>query len=103
MSGAERRIEGVFLSHSHSFYEVGTTDDSERHAFHEGVIATELRGQREFSWGHVFCRLDKRSNQDWLAIIYTPFSNIPLHEREFARVLLAEKWPERDAGDSREL
>jgi len=93
--GPERRVEGLFLSHEHPFYEAGTPLDSERRAFHEGVIATDLRGQLEFSWGHVFCRLDKKSNRDWLVLIYSPFSNVPLHEREIYKMLIEhERQPE---------
>jgi len=92
--GPELRVEGLFLSHHHPFYEAGTPGDSERRAFHEGVIATDLRGQQEFSWGHVFCRVDKKSNRDWLVLIYSPFSNIPMHKREVYRILMEhEKTP----------
>lgn len=85
--GPEHRVEGLFLSHHHSFYEARIPADSERRAFHEGVIATDLRGQHEFSWGHVFCRLDKKTNRDWLVLIYSPFSNIPMHKREVYKIL----------------
>ena len=87
VAGPEQRVEGVFLSHSHSFYDTTTTDDSERRAFHDGVIASDLLGQREFSWGHVFCRVDRESNRDWLVVIYNPFASVPLHQREEFRVL----------------
>src|SRR5690349_6815539 len=42
VTGNEQRVEGVFISHIHPFYEDDTPEDSERRAFHEGVIATEL-------------------------------------------------------------
>jgi hypothetical protein len=90
-TGIERRVEAVFLSHRHSFYDVAAEDDSERRAFHEGVIATDLLGQREFSWGHVFCRLDRKAVRDWLVVIYSPFSAVPLHEREVFHVLFAHE------------
>jgi len=90
-TGFEHRVEGVFLSHSHSFYTTASQDDSERRAFHDGVIASDLFGQQEFPWGHVFCRLDYQSNRDWLVIIYSPFSAIPLHQREVYRVLIAHE------------
>jgi hypothetical protein len=89
--GPERRVEGVFLKHLHPFYEPDTPEDRERRVFHEGIIATELKGQREFEWGHVFCRLDARENRDWLVVIYTPFAGVPLHEREIYRVLMAHE------------
>lgn len=96
VSGREGRVEGVFLSHAHSFYENDTPDDAERHAFHEAVIATDLLGQREFSWGHVFCRLDDKHNRDWLVLIYTPFSNVPLKQQEIFRLLIAHEPPPKD-------
>jgi hypothetical protein len=91
VTGMEHRVEGVFLSHAHSFYEATTPEDSERRAFHEGIIASDLCGQREFSWGQVFCRLDKRANRDWLIVIYSPFCGVPLHQKEVYRVLLAHE------------
>ncbi len=87
-AGPERRVEAVFLSHCHSFYEKGTPEDSERRAFHEGVIATELFGQREFPWGHVFCRYEPKFHRDWLYLVYNPFSSVPLQEREIYKLLM---------------
>jgi len=91
VTGSEHRVEGVFLSHSHLFYLASTPEDSERRAFHEGIIASDLRGQREFSWGHVFCRLETQHNRDWLVVIYSPFCSVPLHQREVYRVLIAHE------------
>ncbi|MEO6847892.1 MAG: hypothetical protein ABI443_09955 [Chthoniobacterales bacterium] len=81
-SGPENRVEAVFLSHSHSFYEAGTPEDGERRVFHDGVIARDLRGQHEFSWGNVFTKLDPKSNRDWIAIIYNRFPSISLSTSE---------------------
>ena len=93
-TGLEQRIEAVFLSHAHHFYDAATPEDSERRTFHEGVITTDLRGQREFPWGCVLCRLDPQANRDWLVVIYSPFCNVPLHQREVYRILFAhEKTP----------
>ncbi|CAN5693578.1 hypothetical protein BH09VER1_BH09VER1_04310 [soil metagenome] len=89
----EQRVAGVFLSHVHTFYERNTPEDTERRAFHDGVIATELLGQREFSWGHVFCRVDHKENRDWLVVIYSPFSHVPLHRHEIYRALSAHEHP----------
>lgn len=89
VTGAADRVEGVFLSHEHAFYRTASENDSERRVFHDGVIAADLFGQREFPWGHVFCRLDDQSNRDWLVVIYSPFSAVPLHEREGDRALTA--------------
>jgi hypothetical protein len=96
VTGPERRIEGVFLSHHHAFYNPGTPDDAERRVFHEGVIASDLRGQREFSWGHVFCRVDAKANKDWLVLVFNPFSDVPLHAREVYRQLFAYEIPSAD-------
>jgi len=52
VTGSEHLVEAVFLCHDHPFYESKTPEDSERRAFHEGIISTDLFGQREFSWGH---------------------------------------------------
>jgi len=90
-TGPEERVEGVFLSHRHSFYDPTTPEDSERRAFHEGVIASDLFGQQEFPWGHVFCRIDRATNRDWLVVIYSPFSSVPLHQREVYRILMAHE------------
>ncbi len=87
----EQRVEAVFLSHNHSFYLAGTPEDSERRAFHEGVIATDLVGQREFPWGYVFCIFNRDANRSWLAVIYSPFSGVPLQEREVYRALMAHE------------
>ena len=96
VTGSEGRVEGVFLSHMHSFYEAGTPGDAERRVYHDSIIATDLRGQREFSWGHVFCRVDDKTNRDWLVLIYSPFSSVPLHAREVYRQLFAREDPSSD-------
>jgi hypothetical protein len=89
--GAERRVEALFLSHRHPFYEVDTPEDSERRAYHEGVIAIDLRGQSEFPWGRVFCRFDPLVKYDWLVIVYNPFKDVPLHARAVEKVLMAHE------------
>src|SRR5215218_2862323 len=38
VSDPESRIQMVFLAHSHPFYLPGTPNDSERRAFHEGIL-----------------------------------------------------------------
>ena len=74
----ERRIHVLLLAHSHPFYLADTPDDAERRAFHEGIISSDLAGQREFSWGQVFCRLETKSNKDWLVVAYTLGPPIPM-------------------------
>ncbi len=85
------RVEALFLCHYHSFYQPDTPEDAERRVYHESVIATDLRGQREFPWGQVFCRLDKQANRDWLAIVYNPFANVPLRARSEELLLFARE------------
>jgi hypothetical protein len=89
----EGRVQAAFLSHRHPFYDVPAHEDAERRVFHEGIIATDLVGQREFSWGHVFCRLDPSDHRDWFCVIYTPFSGVPLRESEIYRVLMEHETP----------
>jgi hypothetical protein len=81
---AEGRIQVVLLAHvrplanARPFYEQNTPGDAERRAFHEGLISSELAGQREFSWGEVLCRYDKRVNKDWLVIAYNQGPHVPV-------------------------
>jgi hypothetical protein len=95
LSKANHRILLVMLSHEHSFYEKNTPADAERRTFHEGVISTELAGQREFSWGEVLCRFESAFHRDYLVIAYSRDANIPLADREvLLRLLAHEKMPE---------
>jgi hypothetical protein len=77
LSDADGRVQLALLAHVHPFYERATPNDAERRAFHEGVIDSELAGQREFSWGEVLCRLDKRANKDWLVVAYNQGPHVP--------------------------
>lgn len=79
VSDGSGRVQAVFLAHVHPFYQPDTPDDSERRAFHEGVISTDLGGQREFSWGQVLCRVDPKTNRDHLVVVYALGPNVPLH------------------------
>lgn len=76
--GPEKRLYLVMLSHQHAFYETNTTEDNERQVFHEGILAKDLRGQREFDWGQAFCRLDSQQNKNCLVIAYTTGPQVPL-------------------------
>lgn len=93
VSGNENRVEGIFLSHSHSFYEGSPPGDEERRVFHEGIISSDLRGQSEFSWGHVFCKLDREAGRNWLVVIYNPFANVPMPLREVYQQFFARETP----------
>ena len=95
ISKDDDRIQVVLLAHQHSFYEPATKEDAERHVFHEGVISQDLAGQREFSWGEVFCRLEAASNKDWLVIAYNQGAEVPAPEKEvLLRLLAQEKIPD---------
>jgi hypothetical protein len=87
VSDRDSRIQAVLVAHSHSFYQPGTPNDSERRAFHESIIGSDLHGQQEFSWGEVFCRLDVEHNKDWLAVVYTVGPQVPLQRAELLRHL----------------
>jgi hypothetical protein len=100
------RVEAVFLSHCHAFYEADTPLDGERRIYHEGVIAIDLCGQREFQWGHAFCRYQKEGHRDWLVVVYSPFANVAMREHAVERLLHAhEPLPaeERKRGSVRNL
>jgi hypothetical protein len=68
LSADEDRIQVVLLAHQHTFYKANTPEDAERRAFHEGVIGSDLAGQREFAWGEVLHRLESALNKDWLVV-----------------------------------
>ncbi len=85
------RIQTVLLSHLHPFYgeETETDEDDERHAYHEGVIESDLGGLREFHWGEVFCRVDDDTNKDWLVVVYKSGPKVPLRPPILPRHLRA--------------
>ena len=78
LTDSDGRIQVLLLAHSHPFYERNTPADAERRAFHEGLISSELAGQREFSWGEVLCRLDSHENKDWLVIAFNQGPHVPM-------------------------
>lgn len=89
------RIRVVLLAHQNAFYESNTPEDSERRAFHEGVINLDLGGQKEFTWGEVLCRLESAANKDWLVVAYSREANVPLLPHEILLHLKArENLPE---------
>jgi hypothetical protein len=77
VSDDQCRVQLVLLSHFHPFYRPDTPADAERRAFHEGVIGADLGGQREFSWGRVYCRRDPAANKDALIVTYSPGPQVP--------------------------
>lgn len=83
------------LCHQHEFYVSGTLEDSERRAFHDSIVAKDLNGQTDFGWGqirHFFC---DQLEIDYLAIIYSPGTNVPTPDGLTPKVLAAaENGPE---------
>jgi hypothetical protein len=51
------------------------------------ALAIHGDGQREFSWGEAFCRLDSKHNKDWLVVVYTVGPQVPLYRAELLRHL----------------
>ena len=97
LSAEDARVHIVLLAHQHVFYEPGTPGDAERRAFHEGIISSDLAGQREFAWGEVICRLERAANKDWLVLAYSREAKVPRPVKEFlARFGAEEKLPEED-------
>lgn len=70
---------------------MGTPEDAERRAFHEGVIRSDLSGQREFTWGEVICRLVVPANQDWMVVAYNRQPRVPLPEKTVLLRLYAQE------------
>ena len=91
------RIQVVLLAHQHPFYEPGTPEDADRRTFHEGVISSDLAGQREFTWGEVLHLLESRPNKNWLVIAYSRDAKVPLPDRDIILTLRAhEGIPDED-------
>ena len=82
LSAHDDCVHVVLLSHLHPFYEPTTPEDAERRAFHEGVVNTDLGGQKEFSWGEVICRLEQPANKDWLVVAYNREARVPFPQKE---------------------
>jgi hypothetical protein len=78
VSDRESHIHAILVAHEHSFYRPGTPLDSERRAYHEGVLARDLHGQREFSWGEVYCRFNPEQHKDWIVIVFAEGPQVPL-------------------------
>jgi hypothetical protein len=59
------------------FFEETSAQDRERAIFHEGILARDLRGQREFSWGEAFCKYNRKSYRSCLNVVYTAGPKVP--------------------------
>lgn len=98
LSADDDCIHVVLLSHQHPFYESGTPEDAERRAFHEGVVSSDLAGQREFTWGEVICRLEMPAKRDWLVAAYSRQPRVPLPEKTvLLRLCAHERLPDDNA------
>ena len=73
-------------------YGSNTPEDPDRQAFHEGVISSDLAGQREFAWGEILHLLGAAANKDWLVIAYSREPKVPLPEGWPILTLLAHEW-----------
>jgi hypothetical protein len=67
----------VVLCSVNPFFEIASDEDRERAAFHEAVLARDLRGQREFSWGEAFCKYNRQDARNCLNIVYTAGPKVP--------------------------
>lgn len=88
-----KHVQTVLLLHEHRFYRERAAQDSERRAFHEGVLAVDLAGQREFSWGEVFCRLDREAGRDWIVVAYALGPRVPMQVPEVPGQLVERAGP----------
>ena len=94
LSADDGCIHVALLAHQHPFYEVGTPEDAERRALHEGVVASDLGGQREFTWGEVICRLEMPAGKNWLVVAYNRQPRVPRPEKTvILRLFAHEKLP----------
>ncbi len=84
-------IQLVMLAHRHDFYKPDTAEDAERRAFHEGIISSDLGGQREFSWGEVVSRFEAMNNKNWLVIAYNRQADVPSGEKDILLTLFAHE------------
>jgi hypothetical protein len=67
----------VVLWSMNPFFDILSDQDRERAAFHEAVLARDLRGQREFSWGEAFCKYNRQDARNCLNVVYTAGPKVP--------------------------
>ena len=96
-SGSDGRVCAVFLSYVHPFYESDPDGEGDRRTLHLGVIQTDLKGQVEFPWGSVGCRVDRGAHRDWLVVAYARGVHVPLSSRKELQELIASE-TEPDTG-----
>jgi hypothetical protein len=85
VSGPDHRVHAVFLAYVHDPTNRVDKDkdrELERGDYHEAVIASDLKGQREFSWGEVGCKLNEMGKKEWLVVAYTQGPHVPTPSTE---------------------
>lgn len=86
----QRPVFLVVLVSMNPFFRMPVEKDRERRVFHEGVLARELSGQREFSWGEAFCKYNQEDRRDCLNVVYTAGPKVPSFPGSAAEFLTAE-------------
>ena len=79
----------VVLWSVNPFFQTASEEDRERAVFHESVLARDLRGQREFSWGEAFGKYNRQDARNCLNVVYTAGPKVPRMTREGLRALAA--------------
>jgi hypothetical protein len=88
VSGWEDRVQAVFLAHVDPKYQTPKSSELERGDYHEAVIAADLKGQREFPWGEVGCKLNEESKKEWLVVAYAQGPHVPRSSFQSTRHLV---------------
>jgi hypothetical protein len=89
VSGSDDRVHAVFLAHVDP-QQRSRGGELERGDLHEQVIAIDLKGQKEFSWGEVGCRLSEAGKKEWLVVAYGKGPPVPRPPEEAIRHLIGQ-------------
>jgi hypothetical protein len=84
----------VVLVSTDPFFATPVEGDRERWIFHEGVLARELCGQREFAWGEAFCKYDRQDRRNCLNVVYVAGPKVPNSARGARPYLVERSFPE---------
>lgn len=90
----DRPVFLVVMVSMNPFFHTPVEGDRERWIFHEGVLARELRGQREFAWGEAFCKYNRQDRRNCLNVVYTAGPKVPGPPHETLRSLVEHSFPE---------
>lgn len=90
----EQPVFLVVLVSADPFFATPAEGDRERWVFHEGVLARELSGQREFPWGEAFCKYDPQDRRNCLNVVYTAGPKVPGFARAARPSLFERCFPE---------